>query len=55
MEVYTVSAFSKHGTGGNKAGVVFEANPINQLEKNRIAWSLGYSETAFVSDSQQAD
>lgn len=55
IDVYVVSAFSKGGSGGNKAGVVLHSKNLSEQEKTKIAFQLGYSETAFVSLSQQAD
>lgn len=55
IDVYVVSAFSKDGAGGNKAGVVLQNKNMNEQEKTKIAFQLGYSETAFVSPSAQAD
>lgn len=55
MEIYRVSAFSKDGAGGNKAGVVLNASALTRAEKKRIARELGYSETVFLSGSETAD
>lgn len=55
IEVYIVSAFSKNGTGGNIAGVVLQSPNLTAQEKTKAAYRLGYSETAFVSSSGQAD
>lgn len=54
-DIYVVSAFSKNRTGGNKAGVVLQADHLDRIEKTKIASRLGYSETAFMSASGQAD
>ncbi len=55
LDVYTVSAFSKDGTGGNKAGVVLPGVSLSEDEKIQVARKMGYSETAFVSQSPKAD
>lgn len=55
IEVPIVSAFVDQNTGGNPAGVVLNAEIYSQEEKQRIASSIGLSETAFVSPSSQAD
>lgn len=55
VEVYVVSAFSKDNEGGNKAGVVLECTGLSPVQKMQIAKELGYSETAFVSASENAD
>lgn len=54
-DIYVASAFSKDGTGGNRAGVALLHQPLSNIEKTQIACQLGYSETAFVSPSVQAD
>jgi len=53
--VYVMSAFSKDGKGGNKAGVVLNRPELTISEKMNIAKELGYSETAFVTTSKEAD
>lgn len=55
VEAYVVSAFSKHGKGGNNAGVVFDYTNLTTLQKRWIASRLGYAETVFVSNSAIAD
>lgn len=55
IEIYVTSAFSKNNSGGNKAGVVLEEAGLTRAQKMKIAKELGYSETAFVSDSGVAD
>lgn len=49
MDVYIVSAFSKDGAGGNKAGVCLDAGGLEREQKMKIAKEMGYSETVFVS------
>jgi PhzF family phenazine biosynthesis protein len=48
MKVYTVNAFSKGQSGGNKAGVCVLERSISKLEKLSVAKAVGYSETAFI-------
>ena len=49
------NAFSKDNSGGNKAGVVLRQHRLNEAEKTKTAFLMGYSETAFVADSELAD
>ena len=55
MDVHVANAFSKDNSGGNKAGVVLRQHRLNEAEKTRTAFLMGYSETAFVADSELAD
>lgn len=55
LDVYVVSAFSKDGMGGNKAGVALSGGQLSDNKKTQIARQLGYSETAFISPSELAD
>lgn len=55
VEVMVVNAFTYKGAGGNPAGVVLNADKYNHEQKQEIARSAGYAETAFVSSSQIAD
>lgn len=55
VEVYVVSAFSKANAGGNRAGIVLDRPDLEKSQKIAIAKTLGYSETAFVTQSKQAD
>jgi PhzF family phenazine biosynthesis protein len=48
VDVEVVAAFTKDGAGGNLAGVVLDAETISHDERQRIAASVGLSETAFV-------
>lgn len=52
MRCYFVRAFSRTPGGGNPAGVVLDADELQVKEMQRIAKDLGYSETAFVLNSQ---
>ena len=49
-----VSAFVSNGKGGNKAGVVLEADDLSDDQMQAIAKELAFSETAFVSNSKDA-
>ena len=55
VDVYVVSAFSKDDKGGNKAGVVLDSHGLTPLKMMAIAKELGYSETAFLMESNLAD
>lgn len=55
VQVYVTSAFSKDGSGGNKAGVVINRPDLSREQKMAIAKELGYSETAFILPCDDAD
>jgi len=55
MKIYRVNAFTEVPHGGNPAGVVLKADLLNVNKMLDIAKDVGYSETAFVSDSNLAD
>lgn len=55
VNVYTLNAFGKTNTGGNPAGLVFNKNNLTPDEMKQIAKKVGFSETAFVTDSNVAD
>jgi PhzF family phenazine biosynthesis protein len=48
MDVLRYSAFADAGRGGNPAGVVLDADDLDDAARLRIAAEVGYSETAFV-------
>jgi len=52
--VQIVNAFTANGQGGNPAGVVLNADKLTHHDKQKIAASVGLSETAFVSKSDIA-
>lgn len=54
-QVHRLSAFPKTKQGGNKAGVVLNADSLTAAQMQRIAAEVGYSETAFVTTSDVAD
>ena len=53
--VNRLTSFPKEKYGGNEAGVVLDADKLNEREMLKIAKEVGYSETAFVSKSEKAD
>lgn len=55
IKVYVASAFSKDEKGGNKAGVLINDYNLTVKQKMKVAEILGYSETAFISESDKAD
>lgn len=55
VKVYTVDSFAKTSEGGNRAGVVPNADYLSDVEMQKIAAVLGFSETAFVLKSSLAD
>jgi len=55
VKVYAVSAFCKDNDGGNLAGVVLWGEELDDAQKMAISKKLGYSETAFVTQSDIAD
>lgn len=55
IEIEIINAFVDAGSGGNPAGVVFDADDLSDADMQRIAASVGLSETAFVSRSEIAD
>lgn len=55
INVYVMDSFAKTTGGGNPAGVVLNAETLLEAEMRKIASVLGFSETAFVSESAAAD
>lgn len=55
MKVYIINAFGKTEIGGNPAGVVLESKNLNEDQMRNIASKVGFSETAFVTESDCAD
>ena len=57
ISVYEVHAFTKDGQGGNAAGVVIQESGtvLTDSQMLEIAARMGFSETAFVSESDAAD
>ncbi|WP_353894418.1 PhzF family phenazine biosynthesis protein [Proteinivorax hydrogeniformans] len=54
-KIHRLSAFAAEENGGNPAGVVLDADNLTEQQMKNIAAEVGYSETAFVSQSQSAD
>ncbi len=54
IKVYTLNSFAKSADGGNPAGVVLEAETLSEAYMQQIAHKVGFSETAFVLDSDKA-
>ncbi|WP_105616119.1 PhzF family phenazine biosynthesis protein [Vallitalea okinawensis] len=54
-EIFRLRSFTKNNRGGNPAGVVLNADHLNDDAMRKIASEVGYSETAFVMDSNKAD
>lgn len=55
IRVYTLNAFAKTDNGGNPAGVVLDADFLSIDDMQKIASKVGFSETAFVRKSDNAD
>lgn len=53
--LYKLRAFPKTANGGNKAGVYLSADSLTDDMMQLIAKEVGFSETAFVLKSQEAD
>ena len=53
--VYKVNAFVQNNNGGNPAGVVVDSENLNEDAMQKIAHDMGFSETAFILPSQQAN
>lgn len=55
IDIPIVNAFVDENMGGNPAGVILNAQQYSQAQKQRIAATVGLSETVFVSPSSVAD
>ena len=55
VKVYTLDSFAKELGGGNPAGVVLGADNYSDEEMRLVAKKVGFSETAFVMNSDKAD
>jgi len=55
IDVILVNSFTVNGKGGNPAGVVLNADKLSDAQKLKISQAVGYSETAFVSNDDEAD
>ncbi|MBV7272059.1 PhzF family phenazine biosynthesis protein [Clostridium sp. PL3] len=55
VNVYKVNSFAKTKEGGNAAGVVLDADSLSEKDMRKVSGILGFSETAFVLQSNVAD
>jgi len=55
VKVQIINAFVDNNKGGNPAGMVLESDFLSKEDKLKIAKKVGLSETAFVSNSKNAD
>lgn len=55
VTVFLLQAFVSLNGGGNPAGVVLNADDLNDEQKKQIAVDIGFSETAFVEKAKHAD
>lgn len=55
VNVYKLNSFTKTKEGGNAAGVVIDADSLSEKQMRKIATILGFSETAFILQSNAAD
>ena len=53
--VHRVNAFTAGDNSGNPAGVVLNADNLSEDQMLKIATEVGFSETAFISESEVAD
>ncbi|GGI45671.1 PhzF family phenazine biosynthesis protein [Agromyces flavus] len=49
-EILRYAAFTSDPAGGNPAGIVLEADDLDDVAMLRIAGEIGFAETAFISD-----
>lgn len=55
MDIQRIAAFSTNGKGGNPAGVVLLDMAAPEVDMQRVAAEIGYSETAFAVPVEGAD
>lgn len=55
VKVITLNSFALESGGGNPAGVVLDASGLAESQMLEIAKKVGFSETAFVMDSDKSD
>lgn len=55
MKAILVKAFTKDKEKGNPAGVIFDADKLLDGQKSEVAKMLGFSESAFVVKSKEAN
>lgn len=53
--IFIYDAFTQEKFGGNPAGIVLQAEELLSQEKQNLAKELGFSETVFISWTQEAD
>ena len=53
--VYTLNVFAETSKGGNPAGVLLNADSLSDTDMLTIANQVGFSETAFIMKSKNAD
>lgn len=54
-KVLHYDAFSSIANKGNPAGVVLDADDLNESEMQEIAENIGFNETVFIMKSKKAD
>lgn len=55
IKAFTLNVFAKSIEGGNPAAVVFDADRISENDMKKIAGIIGFSETAYVMNSNISD
>jgi len=55
IKVYTMDSFAKTKDGGNPAAIVLDADKLSEIEMKKLASDIGFSETAFIMNSDKAD
>jgi len=55
VKAFILNSFIKSIEGGNPAGVVLNADSLSEKDMKKIAGIIGFSETAFVMESDLAD
>jgi PhzF family phenazine biosynthesis protein len=55
VKVYTMDSFAKTQGGGNPAAIVLNADALTEVQMQRLAEKIGFSETAFITSSECAD
>ncbi|WP_022794545.1 PhzF family phenazine biosynthesis isomerase [Marinococcus halotolerans] len=55
FRVHHYDAFSEVPHKGNPAGVVFDGDHMTEAEMQKVAYKVGFNETAFVLSSESAD
>ena len=55
VKVITLNSFALESGGGNPAGVVLDSSGLSEAQMLEIAKKVGFSETAFVMESDKSD